>query len=283
MDDNQKDIMIAGNGQILKENDYIDATTGLYMCGNCHTPIQCRHNVLGVEKILGCMCRCESESFQKKKEDMEVREHEIYLNRLRQVGLQDRSLKDCTFENDNGDNGQMYIAKNYVKNWDEMLSRGKGLLLWGNVGSGKTFMAACIANELGSHGVPFLVTNFSRLLNQMTDFSLENKNQLISELNNYKLLVIDDLGIERNTEYALEQIYSVIDARYLSGLPFIISTNLTLNQLKNPNDIAHARIYDRILERCQPVQVTTKNYRKEKTKMEQEDIKSLLTEKEENV
>lgn len=61
------------------------------------------------------------------------------------------------------------------------------------------------------------------------------------------MLIIDDLGVERSSEYALEQVYNVVDSRYLSRLPFIVTTNLTLNELKKPLDLARARIYDRIL------------------------------------
>lgn len=59
--------------------------------------------------------------------------------------------------------------------------------------------------------------------------------------------------MERGTEYSLEQIYAVIDGRYRSGKPLIVTTNLTLNELNNPQDTAHARIYDRLKELCVPV------------------------------
>ena len=67
-------------------------------------------------------------------------------------------------------------------------------------------------------------------------------------------MILDDFGMERGTEYGLEQIYAVIDGRYRSGKPLIATTNLTLQELKNPQDTAHARIYDRLLEMCVPVQ-----------------------------
>ena len=54
------------------------------------------------------------------------------------------------------------------------------------------------------------------------------------------LLIIDDLGVERSTEYAMEQMFFVIDSRYRSRRPMIITTNLKLAELKNPPDLAHA-------------------------------------------
>ena len=75
----------------------------------------------------------------------------------------------------------------------------------------------------------------------------------------YDILIIDDLGVEHNTEYSTEQISSIIDTRYRSGKPLIVTTNLKLDELKHPSDLAHARIYDRILERCAPILFTGKN------------------------
>ena len=92
------------------------------------------------------------------------------------------------------------------------------------------------------------MTNFSKILNQMGAMYSDERYRYIASFNRFSLLIIDDLGIERNTEYALEQVYAVVDERYKAGLPLIITTNLTISQLRNPEDVAHARIYSRILE-----------------------------------
>jgi DNA replication protein DnaC len=76
-------------------------------------------------------------------------------------------------------------------------------------------------------------------------------------------LILDDLGAERNSEFALEQVFSVIDSRYRSKKPLIITTNLTLDELKHPTDLAHSRIYDRILERCVPLKINNRNIREQ--------------------
>lgn len=55
---------------------------------------------------------------------------------------------DWTFDNDDGSVPQMQMARRYVENWDKVWAEHIGLLLWGNLGSGKTYMAACIANVL---------------------------------------------------------------------------------------------------------------------------------------
>ena len=107
-----------------------------------------------------------------------------------------------------------------------------------------------------------MMTNFARLLNKLTDMYSGDRNAYIDSFNRYPLLIIDDLGIERNSEFAREQVFHIIDSRYRSQLPMIVTTNLTVNELKDSEDLARARIYDRVLERCVPIRVNDQNIRK---------------------
>ncbi len=175
------------------------------------------------------------------------------IKRRKAQGLQDRYLYDYTFSNDNGQNPLMDKAHAYVENWKEAYKSNIGLLLFGDVGTGKSFFAGCIANALLDRDVPVLMTNFPTILNRLTGMFSEDRADFIASFNEYDLLIIDDLGAERSTEYAMEQMFFVIDSRYRSRRPMIITTNLKLSELKNPPDLAHARIYDRILERCAPI------------------------------
>lgn len=109
------------------------------------------------------------------------------------------------------------------------------------------------------------MTNFPTILNKLTGMFSEDKVELIASLGTYDLLILDDLGVERSTEYAMEQMFHVIDCRYRSRKPMIVTTNLKLDEIKHPPDLAHARIYDCILERCAPILFAGKNFREEKT------------------
>ena len=178
------------------------------------------------------------------------------------MGLPDPGLRKHTFENDLGYNPkQMEMAKRYVQHWEEFRNNSTGLLLWGDVGTGKSFIAGCIANALLDKGVPVLMTNFARLLNKLTDMYSGDRNAYIDSFKRYPLLIIDDLGMERNSEFAREQVFSVIDSRYRSQLPMIVTTNLSLEELKDPTDLSRSRIYDRVLERCMPICVNEHNIR----------------------
>ena len=89
------------------------------------------------------------------------------LNMLKSMCFQDSALYCWTFENDNGRNPLISKAKTYADKWSDMMSKNIGLLLWGEVGTGKTFFAACIANALVENCVSVKMTNFSTILNDL--------------------------------------------------------------------------------------------------------------------
>ena len=208
------------------------------------------------------MCACQTADYDKREQERKHREFLDMVERNRSVGLPDPELRKHTFENDLGYNPkQIAIAKQYVQHWEECLASSTGLLLWGDVGTGKSYIAGCIANALLDKGVPVIMTNFARLLNKLTDMYSGDRNAYIDSFTKYPLMIIDDLGMERNSEFAREQVFSVIDSRYRSQLPMIVTTNLSLEELKDTTDLSKARIYDRVMERCLPIKVNDQNIR----------------------
>jgi istB domain protein ATP-binding protein len=258
----------------LQDGEYA-GTDGLIYCGKCHTPVQCKVDYLGKTRILPCICKCRKEELEQEKQREAEEEQNRRIRQLKANGIQEKHLLDWRFEVAE-DNRDIQIARKYVNNWQKVKADNLGLLLWGDVGTGKSFMAACIANELMENGTPVLMTNFSKILNQMGAMYSDERYQYIASFSHYPLLIIDDLGIERNTEYALEQVYAVVDERYKSGLPVIITTNLTINELRNPVDVAHACIYSRVLEMCTPVHVAGSDRRRSIGKEKQNAVKGVL-------
>ncbi|MBP3656807.1 MAG: ATP-binding protein [Clostridia bacterium] len=257
----------AVNQNILEADEYIDLEDGLIHCGVCHERRQTvvkrfRHPGYFIPR---CPCSCQTEEERQRKEQQAQRERMERIKRRRAYGLRDKSLYVYTFDHDNGSNPVMKKARAYVRNWKKALRNNTGLLLFGDVGTGKSFFAGCIANALLDQDVPVLMTSFPTILNQLTGVYPEERVDFINSLNDYDLLIIDDLGVERSTEFAMEQMFEVIDRRYRSGKPMIITTNLTLEELRNPPDLVHARIYERILERCAPILFSGENFRKQKS------------------
>lgn len=163
------------------------------------------------------------------------------------------ALYSYRFENDNGRVPQLSEARNYVEHWDEMRQNNVGLLFWGLPGNGKTFAAACIANALCEQWVDVRMTTLGCALNALPSMTPQDKLFYLDSLKSCGLLILDDFGMERRTDYAQEQVFGIIDGRYLAQKPLIVTTNLSLQELKQPEDITEQRIFDRILELCVPV------------------------------
>jgi len=257
-----------------EEGDYI-GDDGLLYCHKCNTKKQTEINVLGRIRRPMCMCKCEAAKRAAEEEEYNRRKFEERVKELRRMGFPEADMQNWTFANDDQANEQITrAALKYVENFSELRKNGKGLLLYGNTGTGKTYAACEIANALIDKGYPVLVTNFARILNTLQ--GTFEKQEYIDGFNNFQLLVIDDLGIERDTAYAKEQVFNIIDSRYRSGLPMIITTNLTMEKIKNPEDIENRRIYDRILERCFPIEVGGGSRRRKAVREDYEDMKNLL-------
>lgn len=115
-------------------------------------------------------------------------------------------------------------AEKFVATWHERLEAGHGLTLSGDIGTGKTMVAVAIANTLVKQGatVRFLtVTNMQAKLKRWDD-----ANDIMDDLKRVALLVLDDFGQERVTEWSSAQLFDLLDARYQAKLPTILTTNL---------------------------------------------------------
>lgn len=253
------------------EKEYL-GSDGLLHCLYCHRNVQTEVEFDNRKKIVRCICDCE----RKKLNAINERDKLDSIERQRKVCFSEAEMKNWNFKNDDRSNAELSDAmKKYVDNFEDFKKDGTGLLLHGEVGTGKTFYAACVANALIDKGYTVLMTNFAKITNTLFGMK-EGKQEYIDNLNKYRLLIIDDLGIERNTEFMQEQVFNIIDSRYRTGLPFIITTNLSLVDISNTTDIAYARIYDRILERCFPIKVSGKSRRKDEFNKNYKNVKEKL-------
>lgn len=255
------------------ENTYM-GDDGLKHCGVCHEPVQTvkHHPFTGEKLVLGVICECRKKELAKHKQA----EENYQKFKARQECFHETNMMDWTFANDDRQNPKMSDAmQKYVNNFTEFRKEGRGLLLSGHVGTGKTYLAACIANALIDKGYRVKMAKFTDLVNTIQGM-FDGKQQFINSLNNYQLLILDDLGAERKSEFMQEMVFNIIDSRYRAGLPLIITTNLSLDEIKKPQDIGYSRIYDRILERCFPVVVEGGSRRRQKVKDSYFDIKNKL-------
>ena len=257
-----------------ENGDYYDSE-GFLVCGKCHTRRQVEVNMPDLKGVpfdpkkkvrvkMPVSCRCRAERRYQEEQMLQQDKDMRAMETLKRQSLMDERLRDVSFDSFRKTNDNAYNLKlclRYANHFDEMLAKNQGLLFYGGVGTGKTFAAACIANQLLNQRIPVIMTSFVKLLESMQGFS-EDDSALIARLNRAKLLIIDDLGAERSTDYALEKVYDIVDSRYRAKLPIILTTNLSMTELKESTDIRYTRIYDRIFEMCYPMQFKGQSWRK---------------------
>lgn len=251
------------------------AEDGLLHCSLCGGPLEVRlpeYNEFFKSDKRPSTCKCREEKIKREREEHARREHEELVERNKGICFTDRRMWDWTFENDDGTVPQMAMAKRYVENWEKVRQEHIGLLLWGDLGSGKTYMAAAIANALLEQEKKVLMTDFARISN----ISKFDADEYVKSLDSYALLIIDDLGAERTTEFAMQNVFNVVNRRMESGKPLIVTTNKSMDDLKNPKELTDKRIYDRILAMCTPVFVGGNSKREKIASAHYQDLKEIF-------
>lgn len=241
--------------QNVADNTY--EKDGLIYCGKCNTPLQTRQIILGKEMILPVLCKCgeERESIIKaKKAESERLE---WVRELKK-GIIGTSYQNMTFEKSAF---ELKASHKYVDGFKRYKTENVGLMFIGSKGTGKTYAAAAIANALTDNGISVLMANVTWFVAKMQEF---NHQEFITSLQRPDLMIIDDIGVERENGYMFEQIYTVIDTRYQSQKPLIITSNITLEEMKSCKDIRQDRIYDRLKEMCVPIVMAGESLRVKK-------------------
>jgi DNA replication protein DnaC len=237
----------------VESEDYIK--DGLLYCGKCNTPKQRRlkgEAKLEFGEIIGVECSCE----RKKREGIEQRiaDNELRIRRedaVKRGWIQSGYLLN-RFERDREANCKISKAlRRYADNFPDMYQKGIGIMLYGDVGVGKTFYASCIANAVFDKGYSVLIDTYANLCNRIQDFG-DERNFILYAIRHASLVVLDDFGAERSTDYVQEKGFTLIDERVKAKTPMIITTNL------RPEDpeisLQQRRIFSRLKESC-PVQL----------------------------
>lgn len=259
---------------MIKANEGDYEQDGILYCGNCHTRKQVKVNVLGIEKTLYCLCKCEVEKRDEEQRRFEEQQRQERLKELKRMGFADSQLRKWTFDNTD-ETDKTRTAKNYVEHFETFAAEGKGLLFYGSVGTGKSVLAACIVNALTDKGYPCLMTTITKISDALSGM-YDDRQSYIEGLNKFRLLVIDDLGAERDTEYMNEIVQNVIDSRCRAALPLIVTTNYTADEMKHAADIKKLRLFSRLWEMCVPVEVKGEDRRLEKMVSDYERLSKIL-------
>src|SRR5699024_4289115 len=122
--------------------------------------------------------------------------------------------------------------------------------------------------------VPVIMTSFVKLLDLAS--GKPGGDAVLSRLRCAKLVIFDDLGAERSTDYALEKVYNIIDTRYRNKLPMILTTNLTIDDMKSKSYIRYSSMYNSILDVCNSMQFTGRSWRQRGAFRRHKEMQNLL-------
>lgn len=280
--------------QILKlsidKNDYIECE----YCKNKLYRKTIEWNLYSTKRVMKLdyeRCNCKDaqkywneydmKKLQMLEEEKKLRMMQEFANKVDKIiknsKMSKRSL-NYKFENFevNSNNKKVYQSlKDYSERFVNLEER-KGLILTGNNGVGKTHLACSIANELIKNGIPIIYGTLINLLAELKN-TYDNDNN-ISEMEIIKLyekvdlLVIDDLGKEKPSEWGLEKLFTIINSRYENNLPVIITTNYDQNSLINRLSINGEietvnSIISRLYEMCYLVKINDIDHRIKKKKV----------------
>lgn len=253
------------------EDEYLQ--DGDVYCKNCHTRRSLWLPIL--QTRVRCVCYCQQKKLQEEQKQLMIEQRQAELERLKEASLIGERYRHVSFENTAlGDNNDFISAFNRCKKYCEVaqtvLEEGMGIYIYGDSGTGKTHLTACMANDLIEQGYQVLFTNFAEISKIIKSTfkkeSKETENNYINQLANIDFLFIDDLGteiVQKNDEdtWLQEKIYDVINKRYNSKTPTIFTSNYSVKQLITERGMMKKTV-DRIVEMSTAIlKIEGKSYR----------------------
>ena len=255
----------------LREDEYIK--DDFIWCKKCHTKRLWRSPDGTV--AVRCICHCEQEAINEEERQEKEQARLRKIEKLKKASLIGVRYKDVTFETtETGHNDTFDNAYNRCKKYcdvaDNVLADGLGIYLYGDKGTGKTHLTACMANALMQDGKQVLFTNFAEIAKMIKGTfgnARESEADYINRIANIDFLFIDDLGTERvqaangGDLWLQEKIFDVLNKRYNNRKPTIFTSNYTLQELITERGIMDKTV-DRIVEMSHAViKVEGKSYR----------------------
>jgi DNA replication protein DnaC len=149
---------------------------------------------------------------------------------------------------------QVLMVRHFVRDIDPNLDAGRGLWFEGDIGTGKTTLAMLVSRAALDAGRSVAIYSLPRLLAEIrATFEDDTEGSYVDFLDRLAavdLLHVDDVGAERSSEWVLEQLYAIVNARYEDERSMVITTNLAQEQLEEQ---IGRRTVSRLKEMCEPV------------------------------
>lgn len=233
----------------------------------------------GVKKVVQPVCECESRAFDEEMKRFTEHERRREIERRFSISNVGKRFEESTFENfiqRPGSETAYKQAKKYALGFEEYESLS--LLIWGTYGNGKSRLAAAVATALKDKGKTVVFQSVPELLERIRQTfnknNTETEQQIMNALLQCDLLILDDIGAEKVTDWVSDVLFRIIDGRYRKNLPVLYTSNLKPAELEEK---LGRRIYDRILETTIPVQNKATSYREEQARARLAKLRSEMT------
>ena len=256
--------------------DNVYEKDGILYCIKCNTPRQTtiKNPFTGEDNVVGCICKCQKEALEREKAEAEQRHRQAQIDALQRDSLLGERYKEVAFKNtETGVNKSFDEAfarcRKYCEAAGEVLENGYGIYIFGDKGTGKTRLTACMANDLIGQGRPVMFTNFfeiSEIIRKTYSKQSESESAVISKLANIDFLFIDDLGTEKVTQggednWLQGKIFEILNKRYNNKKPTIFTSNHSPRELVEERGMMDKTV-DRIVEMSSAIlKITGKSYR----------------------
>ena len=237
---------VASNNFKPKDNDFTN-DQGLIMCGTCKKPLQTFIDGASIKLFVPCDCLVSS--WENSKRLQENKDSDNLKNDIIKKAFHDEKLRKVTFESVRSLSAPQLDIKSYADNFVEFKQKGVGKLIFGDIGSGKSFAAISLANRLIDCGFSVKYSSLSRLY---CSFNSSNFDSLLDYLKSFDLLIIDDFLDGSETNGFLSAVHQIINSRVESSLPIVIVTNLLMSHMKNHTNIPSAQIFSKLFKVCLP-------------------------------
>lgn len=238
-----------------------------FKCDGCLSEVEQKELVIPIgpkkgETIIanyGCKCA-----------DIELSKQAIKINRrlknrkMQQFfddnSLVNQSLQKATLENYEPTNDQLKLAKEQITSYIDNFDGTKNLLLHGTYGTGKSHLSISVTKKLIKKGHSCLFLSLPKLLTKIRDtYNNESmtEDRLLKHIQRVDLLVLDDLGAEQQTEWAITKLFEVMDSR--AGKSTIYTTNLSSGELRKQ---MNERNFSRLMENTEIIVMNGNDYRR---------------------
>lgn len=203
---------------------------------------------------------------QERKREQEIREWKDRITELLDSSGMRGIMRNMTFDSFSSQRrGKIYeVAKQYAHDFTPKTNTG--LIFFGKSGTGKTHLAVAIARYVIEQKqiaarvarTVELLADIRQTFSEHDGYRAENEMELIRKFTSVSLLVLDDLGAEKVSDWVREVLYRIIDERWLEQKPIIVTTNFNLKELE---ERIGERIISRIAGICVPIEMQNHDYR----------------------